>query len=317
MDYSNEPWIKVYTRDTASWCCASLAARGLALELSRKMGRFCDEISLGARGLRAVAGLVNAPWPEVEPLLEELLADGRLVYDPERQVLRDPSHADRQTAASSDAQRKRDERAQKASRKVTPRHDTSREVTPRHDQREEKEEIEERETRAREDVADAPEAETGEAVPLSPPTDEEPEGEPSLPDDTPPPLDARCPPQWTAVGQGIIARTGVVDVELEPTWRKYVAWLNEPTNLQPASEARWTRWMYDECSAAAKARKRADEREWSRPRLVTSRSLFAKAPPDVRAPYHAAAAARPDDGPKVSPEAARADLERLFGAVGS
>ena len=146
MDYGKEEWIKVYTRDTASWRCTSLAARGLALELSRNMGRFSDEISLGARGLRAVAGLVNAPWEEVEPLLTELLRDARLEYYPDRQVLRDPEHLVRQEAVTSDAQRKRDSRA-RGRMQVTRGHDESRDaghvspqVTLGHDQKEEREE---------------------------------------------------------------------------------------------------------------------------------------------------------------------------------
>lgn len=163
MDYSNESWIKVYTRDTAEWRATSLAARGLALELSRNMGRFSDEIALGTHGLRAVAALVTAPWNEVEPLLEELLKHRQLEYDPEREVLRDPRHLARQQSATSPAQRKRDSRRGN----VTDGHTPSRVVTPRHDQREETDRSEERETPAPEGDADALEEPDG-GLPVSP-----------------------------------------------------------------------------------------------------------------------------------------------------
>lgn len=111
MDYSNEEWIKVYKRNTASWLSMSIGARGVALELSRSMGRFTDEISLGSKGLKALAPLLAITWAELEPLLDELFVDNHLVYDEQRQVLRDPEHIARQEARASVAQRKRDSRA--------------------------------------------------------------------------------------------------------------------------------------------------------------------------------------------------------------
>jgi hypothetical protein len=141
VNYDDEHWIKVYTRDTAGWLAVSWQARGLALEIARKLPKKTGELSLGRRGLEALAGLLRAPWSEIEPFVQELIADGRLEYDAERQVIRDPGHVARQTAATSAAERKRRQR-DVAAVGVTRRHAESRAVTPSHEEkrREEKRE---------------------------------------------------------------------------------------------------------------------------------------------------------------------------------
>lgn len=160
--------------------------------------------------------------------------------------------------------------------------------------------------RARSRVADAPE-----------------EPEPIVhrdvkPPNTPPPLDAPIPPELAERAKGIIQRTGVVDVELEATWRKYVAWLNERDFEQPVTEARWARWVEDECSKAANVRRRAHEREWSGPRLVAGGGssgngqipMYPPAPP-----YHRPYVAPTDDEPSAPREVALEAARRLVGAV--
>lgn len=99
--------------------------------------------------------------------------------------------------------------------------------------------------------------------------------ETGLPADGPPSLDAIIPDAWLSRAVDIVTRTSVVDVNVQSSWRKYVAWLNERDFEAPASEARWARWVEDDCSAAAKARGRQVERDWSGPRLVAA-----------AAPYH-------------------------------
>lgn len=101
MKYDDENWIKIYTRDTAGWVILSWQARGIALELSRKLPKNTGELSLGRRGIEALGPLLRAPWPEIKAAVEELIADGRLEYDAERQVIRDPQHAERQNAVST------------------------------------------------------------------------------------------------------------------------------------------------------------------------------------------------------------------------
>ena len=101
MKYDDENWIKIYTRDTAGWVILSWQARGIALELSRKLPKSTGELSLGRRGLEALGPLLRAPWSEIKVAVEELIVDGRLEYDAERQVIRDPQHAERQNAVST------------------------------------------------------------------------------------------------------------------------------------------------------------------------------------------------------------------------
>lgn len=303
MDYSNESWIKVYTRDTASWRATSLAARGLALELSRNMGRFSNEISLGARGLRAVGALVGAPWPELEPLLKELIDDGRLVYDEERQVLVDPEHLARQQSATSPAQRKRDERerAAKGVAKgplVTAGHAPSRRVTPSHDQREEIDPTE-RDARARTEVAVAQGRDET-------PPDAEPEPEPAAA----PSLDAPLPAELRTLGAAVIQRLGVVDVDLEVSWRNHVDWLHD--QQRSISAGSWERWVRDDCARATRQRKLEHDREWRGPKRVLGRgNLFVlrDAPP---APCHEifVPPAEPAPEARISPSDAREALVR-------
>lgn len=107
MKYDDENWIKVYTRDTAGWLALSWQARGLMLEIARRLPKHSGELSLGRRGLEAIAALVRAPWAEIEPFISELIDDGRLEYDAEQKIIRDPQHADRQNAVASGAARTR------------------------------------------------------------------------------------------------------------------------------------------------------------------------------------------------------------------
>lgn len=146
MNYDDEHWIKVYTRDTAGWLASSWQARGLALEIARKLPKKTGELSLGRRGLEALAGLLRAPWSEIEPYVRELIDDGRLEYDAEKQLIRDPGHVVRQSAVTSPAERKRRQRELAAN--DTAGHAESRDVTPGHQEkrREEKREEEKRNT---------------------------------------------------------------------------------------------------------------------------------------------------------------------------
>lgn len=141
MKYEDENWIKIYTRDTPSWLALSWQARGLSLELARKFPKTTGELSLGRKGLEAIAVLVRAQWAEIAPVVQELIDDGRLVYDPARQVIIDPQHVARQTAVASDVIRKRMQRERERlplaeSRDVTPGHAES----PKKEEKEKKEE---------------------------------------------------------------------------------------------------------------------------------------------------------------------------------
>lgn len=128
MDHENERWIKVYTRDTGGWLELSWQARGLALEISRKLDAD-GRLPLGKRGLQSLAGVVRARWEDIKPFVQELILDDRLQVL-EDNVLWDPEHKVRQSAVSSPALRKKLQRNRESvSRDVTPSHAASRAVT--------------------------------------------------------------------------------------------------------------------------------------------------------------------------------------------
>lgn len=98
MRYEAEDWVAIYTRDTGGWVALHPIARFISLELTRKLGT-SGELSLGSRGLEALAALLHAPWAVLEEHVRTLIDEGRLVYDEERQTIADPQHVERQAAA--------------------------------------------------------------------------------------------------------------------------------------------------------------------------------------------------------------------------
>lgn len=116
------PW---YTPDTARWLRLSLAARGLIAELLRKWD---DRGEIRAESAEDIAILLRLSVEEITPALAECLKAGRLTWDHEAGVLRDPDFMARQRRSS--AERMRDKRARDAARvtDVTPR--DARDVTP-------------------------------------------------------------------------------------------------------------------------------------------------------------------------------------------
>lgn len=107
-------WIPWYLADSASWLELSLAARGAAEGIARKMGRTSGELHLGSRGLKGLALLLGCSWDELEPAITELLAGEhpRLVLSEDHRVLIDPDHASRRRPTS--AERVRRHRARRA-----------------------------------------------------------------------------------------------------------------------------------------------------------------------------------------------------------
>ena len=78
IDWSDEPWVKLYRRDTADWLALSWQARGLFALLLRAVTR-AGTLDLGKTGPRAVAVYLHAPWAEIEAPLAELVADGCVI----------------------------------------------------------------------------------------------------------------------------------------------------------------------------------------------------------------------------------------------
>jgi hypothetical protein len=114
-DRKFRPW---YTPDTARWLRLSLAARGLIAELLRKWD---DRGEIRAECEDDIAILLRLSTDEVQPALYECIKAGRLVWDREEGILRDPDFTARQRRSS--AERMRDKRRRDAERvtDVTPR----------------------------------------------------------------------------------------------------------------------------------------------------------------------------------------------------
>jgi len=75
MDYENEKYIRVFTRDTPNWALMSWEANGLLLLILRKLDR-AGVLDLGRHGLRGLAAILRVPLADIERLMPELLDGG-------------------------------------------------------------------------------------------------------------------------------------------------------------------------------------------------------------------------------------------------
>lgn len=140
MDWTNERYIRVYTRETPEWVSLEWEERALFDAIMRKVDR-AGLIKIGRAGTRGLAALVRMPADVVERSLPALVADGCVELRDGMLVL--PNFIEAQEARQSDAQRARDSRARRrdavlldvedappSSHGVTPGHTTSHDVTP-------------------------------------------------------------------------------------------------------------------------------------------------------------------------------------------
>lgn len=126
MDWANERFVRLFTRDTPEWLCWVWQARALWPHLIRKADRSgVIANKLGARGLAALVGL---PVELVEAGLPDLLADGCLQPHQLGYVI--PNYLEAQETPQSDKQRQRESRERR--RVVTKRDGESRNVTDSH-----------------------------------------------------------------------------------------------------------------------------------------------------------------------------------------
>ncbi len=99
--YDDETFLPWYRRPSATWLELSAPARGVlvsvAMELSQKRG----ELTL-RRGLESLAVIVRIPWPVLGPALDELIAVGKLAWDPAEAILSDPEYLDRARPTSKE-----------------------------------------------------------------------------------------------------------------------------------------------------------------------------------------------------------------------
>lgn len=134
LDWSNERYVRMYTRDTDEWLVLPWQSRAVWPLLLRKVDRSgVLPAKLGARG---VAVLIGLPLEVVDPGIAGLLEDGCLVKVDGGYVI--PNFIEAQEASASDAKRQRDSRERRRAaamgHPVTQRDATSRPVTTGHDE---------------------------------------------------------------------------------------------------------------------------------------------------------------------------------------
>lgn len=105
LDFEDERYVRVYTRDTPEWLLLSWEARSLYLQITRKLDR-AGVLDLGRHDApKAVAAVVGIPLDVVAGALPELLAAGLLEL--RDHYLVDPSFIEAQEAKQNDAARAR------------------------------------------------------------------------------------------------------------------------------------------------------------------------------------------------------------------
>ncbi len=140
MRYEDERYVRVYTRDTATWKLLTWEGKAVLALLFRKVDR-AGLADLGENRVEGLAALLDIPIELAEPGLASILARKvALLIGPEQGTLLIPNFLAAQEAHTSDAQRKRDQRERaaaqqtltEASRSVTEGHASGQNVTPSH-----------------------------------------------------------------------------------------------------------------------------------------------------------------------------------------
>lgn len=132
MNWSDERYVRLYTRDTAEWELLPWQSRALWPLLLRKVDR-SGIMQVGKHGVRGVAALVKLPIEVVEPGIEGLLADGCLAQ-PTSETFVVPNFIEAQEAIQSEKRRAQEYRERKRAEAmgVTESDEASRNVTERH-----------------------------------------------------------------------------------------------------------------------------------------------------------------------------------------
>lgn len=133
LDYANERYVLLYTRDTATWKLLDWEARAVLMFLLRKVDR-AGVLDVGDDGLEGLAAVIEVPIEVVARAMPKLTARQTVVDDGASYAL--PNFLDAQETARSDKQRQRDSREKRRagvlSRSVTDRHTRSQPVTCGH-----------------------------------------------------------------------------------------------------------------------------------------------------------------------------------------
>ena len=129
LDYSDERYARLYTRDTPEWHVLTWQAKAVYCLLRRKVDR-SGVVPLGRGGLRAVSALVGVPGDVGEPAMRELADSGYLDINAARVAV--VEFVESETAVKSDALRQAESRARRGASDVTKRDTESRNVTKSH-----------------------------------------------------------------------------------------------------------------------------------------------------------------------------------------
>lgn len=111
MDWSNEAYVKVYTRETDDDLALSWEARAVWDAALKKFDR--SGVIATKRGARGLAALVRIPIEVVERAIPELLTDGRLVERDDCFIA--PNYIEAQEASKSDKLRQKESRERRRS----------------------------------------------------------------------------------------------------------------------------------------------------------------------------------------------------------
>ena len=152
MDWANEWWVRLYTRDTTTWKLLAWEARSVLMHMLRKVDR-AGVLEVGDDGVLGLAAILDMPEDVVATHLPALLKRGAVELVGTAYIL--PKFLDAQETPSSDRQRQRVSRenrrdrargdsvtkSDRPSRNVTECHAPSRGVTNGHSEREEREDL--------------------------------------------------------------------------------------------------------------------------------------------------------------------------------
>lgn len=119
LDWTNETWVRLYRSDSPAWKRLKWEAQSVYLGLQRKLDRAgCLSLD-GLMDFEAVAEMTGCPEDVAERALPRLYQLGFLVKAEDGDMIVDPEYIERDEAASSDAQRKRDSRARRRDRTMS------------------------------------------------------------------------------------------------------------------------------------------------------------------------------------------------------
>lgn len=112
MNWSDERYVRVFTRDTVEWLSWSWQARALFVELLRKVDRAgCLDLPSGTeRAVKGLSRLVGMPEQVVAEFLPELAESGAVVMGDRGLVIRNFVEAQEATASHAERQRRYRER---------------------------------------------------------------------------------------------------------------------------------------------------------------------------------------------------------------